>query len=162
MPALYAGYYVAELLADWTEDYDPHPLLFDAAVEVLRDLGGLGEQTGPRLAAFELVLLRELGYSPTLDSCAMCEASLAFETGVAFSPAAGGMICSTCAVGQRERLPISRASWQALRSLAETGLGWQQPVSATVRGEIRRLLGHYVSYRMGRQPKLLPYLASLP
>src|SRR5580692_5936975 len=31
LPALYAGYYVAELLADWTEDYDPHPALFDEA-----------------------------------------------------------------------------------------------------------------------------------
>src|SRR5271165_5361102 len=28
--ALYAAYYVAELLADLTEDYDPHPTLFDA------------------------------------------------------------------------------------------------------------------------------------
>jgi DNA repair protein RecO (recombination protein O) len=37
--ALYAGYYVAELLADGTQDYDPHPPLFDAAVEVLRSLG---------------------------------------------------------------------------------------------------------------------------
>src|SRR3954447_2778005 len=40
--ALYAGYYVAELLADWTEDYDPHPVLFDAAVAALRDFGAPG------------------------------------------------------------------------------------------------------------------------
>ncbi len=39
LPALYAGYYVAELLADGTQDYDPHPPLFDAAVEMLRGLG---------------------------------------------------------------------------------------------------------------------------
>src|SRR4051795_2747831 len=38
--ALYAGYYVAELLADGTQDYDPHPALFDAALETLRGLGG--------------------------------------------------------------------------------------------------------------------------
>src|SRR5271156_4913894 len=37
--ALYAGYYVAELLADWTEDYDPHPLLFDEARATLQELG---------------------------------------------------------------------------------------------------------------------------
>src|SRR5919199_4375905 len=37
--ALYAAYYVAELLADWTEEYDPHPALFDAARDTLRDLG---------------------------------------------------------------------------------------------------------------------------
>src|SRR5207237_5639330 len=33
LPALYAGYYIAELLSDWTEDYDPHPVLFDEALE---------------------------------------------------------------------------------------------------------------------------------
>src|SRR5262249_50903941 len=27
LPALYAAYYIAELLADWTEDFDPHPAL---------------------------------------------------------------------------------------------------------------------------------------
>src|SRR5206468_11556804 len=32
LAALNAGYYVAELLADGTQDYDPHPPLFDAAV----------------------------------------------------------------------------------------------------------------------------------
>src|SRR5205823_12217760 len=31
LQALYAGYYIAELLSDWTEDYDPHPSLFDEA-----------------------------------------------------------------------------------------------------------------------------------
>src|SRR5207247_7565299 len=38
LPALYAGYYVAELLSDWTEDYDPHPVLFDEALDTLRTL----------------------------------------------------------------------------------------------------------------------------
>src|SRR5438105_13497142 len=31
LTALYAAYYIAELLSDWTEDYDPHPVLFDEA-----------------------------------------------------------------------------------------------------------------------------------
>ncbi|VTR94611.1 dna repair protein : DNA repair protein RecO OS=Planctomyces limnophilus (strain ATCC 43296 / DSM 3776 / IFAM 1008 / 290) GN=recO PE=3 SV=1: RecO_N: RecO_C [Gemmata massiliana] len=39
LSALYAGYYVAELLADGTQDYDPHPPLFDAAIQTLRSLG---------------------------------------------------------------------------------------------------------------------------
>src|SRR3954462_13013263 len=72
--ALYAGYYLAELLGDWTEDYDPHPALFDAAVETLRLLGQPGVAAGPCLAHFELVLLRELGYGPVLDVCADCAA----------------------------------------------------------------------------------------
>src|SRR5438067_11324384 len=39
LPALYAGYYVAELLGDWTEDYDPLPSLFDEAIASLELLG---------------------------------------------------------------------------------------------------------------------------
>src|SRR5439155_7333286 len=50
LPALYAGYYVAELLGDWTEDYDPHPLLFDEARATLESLGSADVPTGPRLA----------------------------------------------------------------------------------------------------------------
>src|SRR5204862_289984 len=56
LPALYAGYYIAELLTDLTEDYDPHPLLFDEALATLQMLGTPGVNTGPRLARFELVL----------------------------------------------------------------------------------------------------------
>src|SRR5438105_10726434 len=43
LDALYAAYYVAELLSDWTEDYDPHPLLFDEALATHTDLGSRPE-----------------------------------------------------------------------------------------------------------------------
>src|SRR3954454_11465776 len=36
--ALYAAYYVAELLADWTQENDPHPVLYDEALAALDDL----------------------------------------------------------------------------------------------------------------------------
>ena len=61
LSALYAGYYVAEMLGDWTQDYDPHASLFDEALATLRNLGQPGVLTGPCVAHFELVLLRELG-----------------------------------------------------------------------------------------------------
>src|SRR5262245_45614542 len=66
LPALYAGYYIAELLGDLTEDYDPHPNLFDEALAALETLGTKGVLAGPRLARFEITLLRELGYMPSL------------------------------------------------------------------------------------------------
>src|SRR5712671_5667135 len=49
LPALYAGYYIAELLADWTEDYDPHPSLFDEALATLETLG-TGSRQGEKPA----------------------------------------------------------------------------------------------------------------
>ena len=39
LAALYGAYYVAELLGAWSQEYDPHPPLFDAALQTLRDLG---------------------------------------------------------------------------------------------------------------------------
>src|SRR5438309_6360252 len=86
LPALYAGYYIAELLSDLTEDYDPHPRLFDEAVETLHALGSPEVAAGQRLARFEVVLLQELGYSPVLDACAACGRS-ELEQAALFSPA---------------------------------------------------------------------------
>ena len=39
LAALYAGFYIAELLNDLTDLHDPHPRLFDAARITLRHLG---------------------------------------------------------------------------------------------------------------------------
>jgi DNA repair protein RecO (recombination protein O) len=162
LKALYGAYYVAELLADLTQDYDPHPALFDEAVATL---GGLeecagpaaGERVGPRLARFELVLLRELGYSPLLEACAVCHAPAVAE-GLAFSAAAGGVVCPVCQARQRDRRPLSGAAWRLLRELSESGEAGARPWGAALRGEVRSLLGGYITYVLGRRPRMLPYL----
>jgi DNA repair protein RecO (recombination protein O) len=163
LAALYAAYYVAELLADWTEDYDPHPPLFDEALAALEALGGppagAAEEPGPRVARFEMVLLRELGYSPVLEACALCAGALAGQR-LAFSAAAGGMLCPRCQTGRRERRPLSADAWQALRAFAGPGDVWRRPHGAGVREEVRQVLGSYVTYLRGRRPRLLPYLGS--
>jgi DNA repair protein RecO (recombination protein O) len=160
LAALYAAYYVAELLADWTEDYDPHPLLFEEALETLRSLGAPdAAETGPRLMRFEMVLLRELGYSPALTVCAGCGRAVDGR-GVAFSAPAHGVLCPRCQGGQRDRRPLPPAAWQALVLLADPGDEWCRPWDAAVRAELRLVLGHYVTYLRGRRPRLLPYLGS--
>jgi DNA repair protein RecO (recombination protein O) len=159
LPALYAAYYVAELLADGTEERDPHPQLFDEALDALAALAdpAAGETIGPRLARFELVWLRELGYSPLLGVCADCHAPAAGND-VAFSAAAGGVLCAGCAAGRRDRRPLSPACHAALRELSASGDAWRRPRGAAVRAELRQVLGGYVTYLLGRRPRLLPYL----
>jgi DNA repair protein RecO (recombination protein O) len=164
LAALYAGYYIAELLSEWTEDYDPHPSLFDEARDTLQTLGTIlpGRKepaTGLRLARFELVLLRELGYSPVLERCAACAVPCGGQ-GFAFCPAVGGVLCPACQPGQRDRRPLSREVWEALRALNETGEAWQRTWGPAVRKEVRQVLGQYVTYLLGRRPRLLPYLGS--
>jgi DNA repair protein RecO (recombination protein O) len=159
LPALYAGYYVAELLASWTEDYDPHPVLFDEAVGTLGALGTAGCPTGPRLARFELVLLRELGYGPVLETCTGCARPVDGKA-LAFSAAGGGVLCRDCQAGQRDRRPLSPAAWQALRDLAAAADGWRGLEDPRARAEVRQTLNYYVTQLLGRRPRLLPYLGS--
>ncbi|HTK73696.1 MAG TPA: DNA repair protein RecO [Gemmataceae bacterium] len=156
LPALYAAYYVAELLAEGTEEYDPHPTLFDAALVALRDFGTAGPRQGPRLVAFELTWLHELGYSPALDVCAACGCEVGDR--VAFSAAAGGVICPTCRPAERERRSVTPGTLAALRAMSADPDAWRQDWRPAVRSELRSILGQYVTYRLGRRLRTLPYV----
>lgn len=161
--ALYAGYYVAELLGDLTQDYDPHPALFEEALATLRQLGQTGVLAGPCVAHFELALLRELGYEPALDFCADCgEEFLAnrHNAELAFSMAGGGVLCAGCQGKQRDRRPISPSVHEALKQLQGSGEAWRTIHDPHLRGEVRQIMNHYVTYLLGRRPRLLPYLGS--
>jgi DNA repair protein RecO (recombination protein O) len=155
--ALYAGYYIAELLADGTQDYDPHPALFDAALESLRNLGN---SVNPRavVSAFELVWLRELGYSPRLDACATCGVEV--PGGGAFSPSAGGVVCPGCSPAAGDRRWLTPECLAAMRELthAENGAPRIVGLAGPIVDELRPVLGQTVSYVLGRRPRLLGYV----
>jgi len=162
LKSLYTGYYIAELLADGTQDYDPHPGLFEAAIGTLRQLGDKNADPRVLATAFELVWLRELGYSPRLDSCAGCGAHLSEGAGnLTFSPLSGGVLCPGCGPGATDRRSLSWASFVALRDLT-VALQQERPISPDVHqgvfGEVRLILGQTVSFVLGRRPRLLGYV----
>lgn len=158
LSALYAGYYIAELLEQGTQDHDPHPLLFDEAITAMRDMDLLKADISARTMQFELVWLHELGYRPRFDACAVCGAeSPSTPRGWLFSPAVGGLLCAKCEAPQRDKRPVSEGVLEKLRELDDPRriLPTLAPLQ---RVELRQLLGHYVSYVLGRRPKLLGYL----
>jgi len=63
---LMCGFYLNELLLRLLPREDAHESLFDAYAEAIAGLAR-GEEPATRLRAFELCLLRELGYAPPLD-----------------------------------------------------------------------------------------------
>lgn len=156
LTALYAAYYVAELLGDWTQELDPHPRLFDAAVATLAALGG--EDTGLRVMRFETTLLHELGFRPALEHCAGCQTTGLAGMRLAFSPSAGGILCPGCQRTQRDHWPVSEPAYRLLLGLErdETAEVWP----ATARAEVRLHLGNLISSLRGRPPRMLPYLGS--
>ena len=68
LTSLYGGYYIAELLSSLTEEYDPHPLLFDEAVTALGRLSGQPDWK-MSLLRFDFAILREIGQLPAFDEC---------------------------------------------------------------------------------------------
>jgi recombinational DNA repair protein (RecF pathway) len=109
------------------------------------------------VSAFELVWLRELGYSPRLDACAGCGVERLNPTGGAlFSPSSGGVLCPSCGPAVPDRRPASGAVLCAIRALIEGGTVRGLP--GDVRVELRNLLGHSVSCVLGRRPRLLGYV----
>lgn len=159
LAGLNAAYYLAELLNDLTEDYDPHPPLFDEAVETLRNLGQPDMPTWSRLARFELVLLKELGFGPNLEECVGCS-TVVKGTGWAISAAGGGVVCPRCQDGSRDRRKLSLEMLEAMKRLRDEPEAWQSIREPGLRRELRQILNLFVTYLLGRQPRLLPYLGS--
>jgi recombinational DNA repair protein (RecF pathway) len=110
-----------------------------------------------RVSAFELVWLRELGYSPRLDACAGCGVERLNPTGAAlYSPSSGGVLCPNCGPTIPDRRLVAGQALVALRALAQGDANPELP--AAVRGEVRHLLGQTVSCVLGRRPRLLAYV----
>src|SRR4051794_21816309 len=98
LSCLYAGYYVAELLTELTDDYDPHARLFDLADVVLQNLAR-GGPVSTLVLRFELAALAILGHLPSLDTCVECGSTVAPTGRVAFGMLAGGVLCPNCKSG---------------------------------------------------------------
>lgn len=159
LAALYAGYYIAEILSDLTDFHDAHPKLFDAATITLRHLGD-SESRSRRLLRFELACLRELGLMPALDSCVHCGAPVEGRgDAFAFGLATGGVLCPSCRPGQPHVATLSGRTLEAIRVLASPGSGWRDlDASPASLAPVRTTVGNVVSHQLGRRPRLLPYL----
>jgi DNA repair protein RecO (recombination protein O) len=167
LAALYAGYYIAELLSELTDLHDPHPRLFDAATITLRHLGDPVFRSR-RLLRFELACLRELGHMPALDACAHCSAPVtawrsaddeARRHAVAFGLATGGVLCPDCRPGQPHVVALAPPTLDAIRALASPGGSWRElDASPAALAPVRTTIGQLISHLLGRPPRLLPYL----
>jgi DNA repair protein RecO (recombination protein O) len=164
LSSLYAGYYVAELLNELTDDYDPHPELFDEAETILAALatgdGAAGDAVATLIARFELVTLNLLGHLPSLEQCVECGQPVEPVGRVAFGLLAGGVFCTRCRAGKRQVLSVSAGVLRAMIRLADrSGDAWRRlEIDRRTGGELRAVLNHYLSHLLGHKPKMQAYL----
>ncbi len=161
LSSLYAGYYVAEFLLEMTDEYDPHPELFDLADQTLAALSA-GENVAKRVARFELLGLRLLGHLPSLDSCVECGTELNLSGQAAFS-LGGGVLCHKCREGKKQVVVVDAGVLKTMQQLANPqGHSWQRlETDRRVMGQLRGVMNNYITHLLGKRPKLHRYLASL-
>lgn len=158
LPALYAAYYVAEVLDGLTQVADPHAPLFDATLEALRRLATQSDRL-LALSRFQMLLLLHLGYAPNLESCAGCGASAKVGSRAEYSLSAGGLVCRHCAVHQRDVRVVRGETIEKLRLLgspdhAASGLAIDQ----RIRREVWELASTSVAHLLGRRARTLGLL----
>lgn len=174
---LYTGYYLAELLARWTDDDDPHPELYDLAVDTIHRIDGSDD---PLIAClhFEIRTMRFLGHLPITANCASCGLTVDRScTRVPFVCEIGGVLCSQCRSKHRGVLMVHHSvlDWidhlQGLTYLGDqrvqvgqevTASNDMQPFSTLAVGtyrQMRALLNRYITSSMGhrlRTQSMLP------
>ena len=160
--SLYAAYYVAELLGDMADDYDPHPELFDAAETTLLALRIKGN-AARWLLRFEMTALRVLGHLPSLDVCAECGTPIEMTGRVPFALLEGGALCSKCRSGKKQVVSVSSAVLEMMRQFADDSADtWQAvEIDRRVYGELRGVLNNYLSHLLGHPPKMHKLLGNV-
>jgi DNA repair protein RecO (recombination protein O) len=159
---LYAGYYVAELLGELTDDDDPHPELFDLSEKTLAALAA-GEPVARRVIRFELGMLRILGLMPALETCAECGAPVTASGRLAFAQIDGGVLCNRCRAGKKQVSMVSAGAIKTLAQLAdlETQTWQRMEISPRILGELRGILNRYIMNLLGHKPRMFEYLGML-
>jgi DNA repair protein RecO (recombination protein O) len=161
LTALYAAYYVAELLTELTDENDPHPELFDEADQTLVRLSR-GDAVIPAVSRFEWATLGFMGYLPNLEFCAHCGQAIAQQKRFAFGLLEGGILCDRCRSGKREVVMVSSPAVQSMRVLARAGAGQSPwPVWPLAHeGEVRAVVSRYLTHLVGHRLRMHQYLGT--
>ena len=145
--ALLSGYYLNELLMRLLARDDPHPALFEVYGATVRLLAsGAPEALQWGLRAFELLLLRELGYLPALDVQTLSLQPVRPEQAYVLVPEAGLQW-----VPAEERQGLPGAQWLALQQALQAPV----PLAALLRdcadvlGLLQKPLRQLLNYHCG-------------
>jgi DNA repair protein RecO (recombination protein O) len=152
--ALHSCLFAVELLNALTDDYDPHPALFDHVRELLQDLeegkvGGARRDILLRLILFQLALLHEVGLRPILGACVNCKRPWAADwRAVYFSPSANGLVCRDCEMHFADKARLNLQAANCLSDVKRLATAEERTLD-----EIERVLIHYFTHLLGRPPK---------
>ena len=161
--ALLSGYYLNELLMRLLARDDPHPVLFDAYAATVQLLASQSIDTlQVALRAFELRLLRDIGFLPLLDAQTATLASLQSDTQYVLLAEAG-----LREAHDDDRSALSGSQWLALQQALDGDAPFADTMHACVnhlpelKTQLRALLHYHCDVKVLKTRQMMMELQSL-
>jgi len=150
-----------ELLSSLTNDYDPHPQLFDSFLQFLqntnetRDALHASRDTLALLILFQLALLKEVGLQPILNACINCKNNFSTDwSEVYFSSLANGLICRDCEASFPDKIRLKKNAAGCLANLKRIAESNEKTLK-----EVEKILIHHFTNTLGRPPKMAKHIS---
>ncbi len=158
--SLYGGYYIAELLAGLTEDFDPAPELYDLTSATLTALSTADCVPSSVIIHFEVSLLQQIGLLPNLFDCSVCGGSVEHDGKYAHWVSQGGVLCQACRREEYAGTSISAGSIEILRRMTDDSaeLISRLKINPKQAEECHKLAVSAITNALGRRPSTLRYI----
>jgi DNA repair protein RecO (recombination protein O) len=152
----------AELLSNLTNDYDPHPGLFDSFLQFLQNANEIPDTLHASrdalilLILFQLALLKEVGLQPILSYCVNCKTRNAIintRYEVYFSSTANGLICRDCEASFPDKIRLTKDAAGCLTNLKMIAESNEKTLK-----EVEKILVHHFTNTLGRAPKMAKHI----
>ncbi len=149
--------FAAELVNLLTNEYDPHPELFDSFLQFLQNTCE-HRDTISLLILFQLSLLKEIGLRPILNACANCKTryehrASSIEHRVYFSSSANGLICRDCEASFPDKIRLTKTAANCLANVKLIAEADEKTLN-----EIEKVLIYHFTETLGHRPKMAKYI----
>jgi len=158
--ALYCCYFAAELLDGLTHDYDPHPELFESAIQFLHDANEQRVTSDDRremlalLVLFQLSLLDNVGLQPVLSTCVNCRDPFSPNSSDSyFSSSANGLVCRDCEINFVDKIKLSKNVAACLTNLKQILASTEETLV-----EIEKVMVRHFTELLGRPPRMAKHI----
>lgn len=143
--------YMAELVNEFTGENDPSEQLFDV---FLSTLAGISKDTDATLwlLAFEIKMLKILGYLPEWGRCVNCKNSIQQLSGVLFQAKEGGVLCRRCQIRFQDGIIVPTGAILIAGRLADMNLQRLERVKIqqSICVEIEKMLRYYITFILNK------------
>ncbi len=156
--ALHCAALAAELLNNMTDEHDPHPDLFSAFMEFLKNLDKISGAL-ESLITFQFILLKESGLMPVFSQCTNCKTKLDSKTvgqGWYFSSDSNGLICRDCEPSFPDKIFILKS---ALVRLYEQNSFTD--IEMDTLKQLEKILISHFTHIMGKKLRMARYILSI-